>query len=279
MTIAELYGKLSPDANERTEDLLTSDVFGTMRYAGWSNGFLEWLLEAEVPPMLRGSTNPIWKVIPVSNVKMVHVSFWPRLPNGREPDVALLVELSNESSVVVIVEAKYLSGTSDFVPEELTEHYRLTGNQIADQVHGLAAVGVEQVRDWFGLQKHFAIKAKVHLFITAHTRLPTADYVVANSRLSLPCSVHAFWLSWKTLANHLERYTHDRDAGRAALIQDLLRLLERKDLVPYSAFTQQPWAAPAVHPSFWSERWWQQKPAMSHVSPTFWRSITPDRDA
>ena len=47
MTIAELHGKLSPDrpdrCNDRMEDLLLSDVFGTMKYAGWENGFLDWL--------------------------------------------------------------------------------------------------------------------------------------------------------------------------------------------------------------------------------------------
>ena len=46
MTIAELHGKLSPErpqgVNERMEDLLTSDVFGTMKYAGWENGFIDW---------------------------------------------------------------------------------------------------------------------------------------------------------------------------------------------------------------------------------------------
>ncbi len=37
MTIAELHGKLAPGrpaGYEYMEDLLTSDVFGTMRYAG-----------------------------------------------------------------------------------------------------------------------------------------------------------------------------------------------------------------------------------------------------
>ncbi len=50
MTIAELHGKLSStrpaSINDRLEDLLTSDVFGTMKYAGWENGFLNWIQQS-----------------------------------------------------------------------------------------------------------------------------------------------------------------------------------------------------------------------------------------
>jgi len=53
MTIAELHGKLNPErpagAHERMEDLLTSDVFGTMKYVGWQYGFMNWLRSAQSP--------------------------------------------------------------------------------------------------------------------------------------------------------------------------------------------------------------------------------------
>ena len=39
MTIAELHGKISPHRSQvlhdRVEDLLTSDIFGSMKYARW----------------------------------------------------------------------------------------------------------------------------------------------------------------------------------------------------------------------------------------------------
>ncbi len=55
MTIAELHGKLSSSnpngVNDRMEDLLTSDVFGAMKYAGWENGFIDWLLKSIPGPI------------------------------------------------------------------------------------------------------------------------------------------------------------------------------------------------------------------------------------
>jgi hypothetical protein len=47
MTIAELHGKLAEGRTtgyEYMEDLLTSDIFGTMRYARWECGFAGWRL-------------------------------------------------------------------------------------------------------------------------------------------------------------------------------------------------------------------------------------------
>ena len=59
MTIAELHGKLSPNrpngCNDRMEDLLTSDVFSTMKYAGWQCGFLDWL-KSSIDPINNNHT-------------------------------------------------------------------------------------------------------------------------------------------------------------------------------------------------------------------------------
>ena len=53
MTIAEIHGKLrvkNPGGvSERLEDLLTSDVFSTMKYAGYETGFMDWLRSATSP--------------------------------------------------------------------------------------------------------------------------------------------------------------------------------------------------------------------------------------
>lgn len=71
MTIAELHGKLSSSSPEsitdRMEDLLTSDVFGTMKYAGVDCGFLDWLHTAVPMPFVTGLP-PISDQIPADNL-------------------------------------------------------------------------------------------------------------------------------------------------------------------------------------------------------------------
>ena len=52
MSIVEIHGKLSAEAHEGLEDLLTSDVFGTMLYAGWQPAFHAWMSEAQGAPSL-----------------------------------------------------------------------------------------------------------------------------------------------------------------------------------------------------------------------------------
>ena len=89
MTVAEIHGKIS-DSNisERMEDLLTSDVFGCLRYLPPQTGLLPFLLTA------RSVQGREFKLIP--GISKVHSLFWPWLNfKGRsscEPDVLLGLE-------------------------------------------------------------------------------------------------------------------------------------------------------------------------------------------
>jgi hypothetical protein len=81
MSIAELHGKLSPDephgVHEGMEDLLTSDVFGTMLYAGWHPAFHRWLSEAVVAPGANPDTS-FDRFLPSSaEATKAFYSFWP----------------------------------------------------------------------------------------------------------------------------------------------------------------------------------------------------------
>ncbi len=274
MTIAELHGKLSPErphgANDRMEDLLTSDVFGAMRYAGWPCGFLDWLLGAEVPPPLGSAATPIGRLLAAASVTDVHFVFWPHLPNGLEPDVALLVKRQAKDDLVVVVEAKYFSGTSDsLVPGDVDQPER-TGFQIPDQVRGLDSASSEELRAWFPSGQLSPVIGKIHLFITRDVCVPTPAYIEALDHLPVPWPVPAFWLSWTSLVECLRPHLRHPDAGRAALIRDLVSLLTRKDLVPFSGFQRRAWSRLTVSPGFWQETWWALTPLILPTSPTFW---------
>ncbi len=274
MTIAELHGKLSPDRegglHDRLEDLLTSDVFGTMRYVDGGFGFLDWLTSAVSPIVSHGLGHRLGDIMPPTEVAKVAFAFWPMLGNGREPDVALFMEVKESSPLVMLVEAKYLSGPSDFeVPDGEDERGR-TGNQIADQVKGLDETRLEEFARWFDVPSLDGVSARVHLLVTADTRVPDDVYTEAARRLKGSWSTRPFWLSWTWLAKNLEHHANDGTPGERALVRDLLALLERKGLVPFAGFESAQWRTTGGGPSFWTEEWWTGTMFASRATGSFW---------
>ena len=282
MTIAELHGKLAPDrpsgVHERMEDLLTSDVFSAMKYAGWEHGFLDWLLEAEPAPV-EPSAPPIGVYFSQAKITDVQYSFWPKLKNNREPDVALLFCFDSQDLLLVLVEAKYLSGTRDWEGDEEINPFGLTGNQIADQVQGFKDMGREEFLNWFQSSK--AIRQseangkfqKIHLFITMHSVLPVHDYEYSMQHLGASWPIHSYWLSWISLAGSLRVNLDQTSTGLASLITDLYALLQRKGLVPFRGFRMHPWGIYQQNPSFWLESWWASEPVDLYEYSTFWHEI------
>lgn len=277
MTIAELHGKLSPDrplgVSERMEDLLTSDIFGTMKYAGWNNGFIDWFLCAE-PATVMPSPLPITQYFDKRDILSIKFKFWPTLTNNREPDLALLIEFNMGNTLLIVVEAKYLSGTSDFEIGEEIKDADLTGNQLADQVIGLNAMAPKEFLKWFEIVRkndnsHQDLD-KIHLYITAHSEIPKSDYEHSSDKLGNFWPVSPYWLSWCKLADNLSRHiTHD-ESGADELLVDLSQLLKRKGLVPFSGFTITPLDLGNTDPSFWNEAYWNLSVIEAVTYQSFW---------
>ena len=281
MTIAELHGKLAPDkpngVHDRMEDLLTSDVFGTMKYTGWQHGFLDWLLLAEPAP-IEPAPPPISTYLVPERTTQVGYRFWPTLRNKREADVGLLFCFEERDPLLILIEAKYKSGTSDWEGEEQSDPYGLTGNQIADQVRGLSQMTSHELLDLF--QSASAIRElngsssiqKLHLFVTMHTVLPVGDYELSKKKLSGPWPLPAYWLSWTSLAECLRDHLHASDRWVRELIGDLYRLLHRKALVPFTGFNMEPWHSSSSQSSFWREDWWSYPPLVVGEYESFWKT-------
>ena len=279
MTIAELHGKLSPDrttgANERMEDLLTSDVFGTMKYIGWQHGFLDWFLRA-TPAPINPSPPPIENYLLQGEIKCLKYSFWPRLKNNREPDLALLFCFETGNILLILVEAKYLSGTSDWESDEEVNPLGLTGNQIADQVQGIKAMGERDIFKWFEASEaiqNFNIDArinKIHLFLTIHTILPKYDYEYATKHISDSWPIDSYWLSWTSLAECVKGHLDQKNNGAKALLKDMYDLLKRKGLIPFKGFSREPWRPIHENSRFWIETWWALQPLILDKYRSFW---------
>ncbi len=93
MYLAELRGKL-PSALQRSEDILTSNVFSFFKYAD-RRTYLKRLLTR------------IQLDVPQKALEEAEFLFWPRYDDGTEPDLVMLI-----GDFYVLFEAKFLSGFS-----------------------------------------------------------------------------------------------------------------------------------------------------------------------
>jgi hypothetical protein len=265
MTIAEIHGKLSPyrpnGCHDRMEDLLTSDVFGTMKYAGWKLGFMDWLRSATSPYTGTSASSLLPKDDVISRV---HFEFWPTLANGREPDVLLGIELQDGHIIQIMVEAKYLSGASDIYldAENMTPYY--SGDQIADQVDSFP-------ERFPGLEDN-PVSACLHFYVTAHSSCPMDAYENAKPHIDRN-DIPLFWVNWQNLSSYLKRALQEAENDQLrALLSDLLQLLERKELLPFNGFRNQPPYdfASLIGCSIWPRKemtWWSNA-LMSHPKPS-----------
>lgn len=264
MTIAEIHGKLFHYRNphDRMEDLLTSDVFGTMKYAGWQYGFMEWLRSALDP---RFESRTADGVLP-RDAEIDHVDclFWDELPNSLIPDVQLIIRKTDGNVVLVIVEAKYLSGPSNRkVSEDESVPALLTGNQLADQINGFPK-GLD------GEDVH--VTGRIHIYLTAHYSCPLETYREAEKHLNKNHGVKCYWLNWYSLKKHLESAGVSDDDTRRFLLSDLMNLLFKKDLIPFEGFRHWPSLEFQHFPGFWKDnRLFQRQPPDLPRPCSFWR--------
>lgn len=226
MSIAEIRGKISDtgtNLSERMEDLLTSDIFGCMRYLPAKKALMPFLQTAY-------SIHGDLLAVP-SDVIKVHYSFWPWLKlAGRipcEPDVVLGLETKEGSVHLILLEAKYYSGLSseeDDRPEP--------NDQLARELDNLDAVSCAAL----GWSTHSKIASRTLLFVTQDMGIPRhllmqslAEYTRKRKREG-----NIFWASWRFFPSILEQSLEKEDIQEyRAVLADMLTLLLRKELIMF----------------------------------------------
>ena len=116
MLAALIKGKLSRE-QENMEDILTSNVFGLIKYLPPSEALIPFLKQAEDPEGCRPFED-------LSSGVVVEFEFWPMIEEAGckrcEPDLILRIRDDNGLRLV-FVEAKYLSGKSSEEDFSFTE--------------------------------------------------------------------------------------------------------------------------------------------------------------
>ena len=212
MLQALLKGKLSRE-QENMEDILTSNVFGLLKYVPPGEGLLNYLAFAEE----KGGNHPLEFLNSLNDGSKLSIEyeFWPRWEEsnciGCEPDVAIKLEISDKQDLLVLIEAKYWSGKSPGAVE--------TADKPNDQL----------AKEWDNLSVRVGRlnKKPVLIYLTKHYAYPHQDIeeAINEYKNKRPGGTEPgiYWLSWR----HLRKVCENTDNP---ILNDLSFLLERLNL-------------------------------------------------
>ena len=220
--IAEIHNKISASGsnlNDRREDLLTGDVFGSLRYLPFEVGYLPVLSRVTFRSAVDQQR---WnETISLYNCENADINFWEHLGQG-EIDVVM----SGPQRSIVGFEVKYLSWLSsddDVSNEDTTEsleNYETSINQLATYARSLA----ERSNNCFLIL--VAPRDKGSYIVDDVTRRRIVNESVPLGLL-LWESVYEVCLVGKDIStNHCERH----------LFQDLVALLEKRNLQTFTGW-------------------------------------------
>ena len=247
MTIAELHGKLSGDASnasDRLEDLLTSDVFGSIQYAEAWPELEAWLLRA-----MNADGDRLADVFHGFKIARATMRFWPgggRL--RREPDLAIAITSEDGTDYGFCIEAKYLSGKSNrkseskSADEPTAELAAPSGDQLAEEWQQMQGALPKS----YGWPCDLDEQKRALIFVTAHAACPRRELVESVGKLRPEeqgaALQRCFWLGWCDLHCVLRHDESDSlpddgwPAGKTLLLRDLYRLLDRKGLKSFRGY-------------------------------------------
>src|SRR5260221_1764908 len=154
MIFAEIHGKLGADcsrAHDRAEDLLTSTVFGLLRYVPAEPGLLSLLRRARPIRLSEAGGSLVresdW--IDVQGISTFDVEFWPSFGRFGQPDLLLrLRDKSGSVQQMCLVELKL------HAPKSGSAFTDGDSDAIADDTPEEAPDPDQLVKSWQGLRRH-----------------------------------------------------------------------------------------------------------------------------
>jgi hypothetical protein len=211
MLQALLQNKLTRN-EEDMEDLLTSNIFGLLKYVPAETALIPWLQMAVNPTLPEQSCTWLNDVGSVSEW-----SFWPRMCETDcmpcEPDVLLKFTHLDGQQTWLLIEAKYHSGKSSTASEDGLPPY----DQLAKEYDNLA-----RAAEVAGVSR-FAV-----IYLTTEMGFPALEIAESlneyqRKRGFVP---GIYWLSWRMLSDVIV------DASNPILL-DLRQFLAHLDLLMF----------------------------------------------
>ena len=267
MIFAELHGKLGSGyqrAHDRAEDVLTSNVFGLLRYLPLDAGLLPLLSKVRV---VRGEGAGLTELDAgwLSGITRYELQLWVRHADYGEPDIILrLYDDRNTLRHLLIIEAKLYSPKGGAGAAAANAEDAEVGD---DEV---APIDRDQlVRYWQLLTRELVPRAAPEaptallVYLTAHSAPPRTDL-----EESIRPGMRLGWLSWRDV------WDVARAARQHLPAQDLARLLDHKGFASFTGFH----GGRLVHlrglgsGRFWRSDWFQAPSAPLPVHGSFWRN-------
>jgi len=229
------------------EDVLTSNVLSIFRY----------LNNMRVPTeFLRQSRNINGSTLNIGEIKRSVVYFWPYFcfehTSKREADALLVVEEQPGNKTAIVVEAKYLSGLSNYYQNieeyegdkninrnKMIEQPVLLGHQLADEYCGVTQ-GMWQEKITKELEQ---VHKRILLYITSDYETPLIDFREAISEIgsrkyqNSTFETELYWIGWRNLhtilKNEFSRNYPEYSNGDKNFLEDLRKVLEQRKLIEF----------------------------------------------
>ncbi len=271
MIFAEVHGKLGRNcsrAHERLEDLLTSTVFGLLRYLPPEDGLLPLLRRARFVTIEGGAVSVVESRDWLGDRPLLPRApeFWPRWGRYGEPDLLLVLQDEHDVAArAILIEAKLYSPKSGSAGEDDSS---VANPEVPDPD--------QLVRYWQGLSTRYAGVERTIIYLTSHGVPPAAELVESLRREP---SMRLAWLSWRDIWR-----IADQAAKNSLAAQDLATLLRHKGLYSFSGFSDLNALMPVrASARYWLGRHWFAQLGLSMSLPsgvfrgnTWFRSSVPD---
>ena len=217
--IAERKGKISntgSNLNDRLEDNLTGNVFGTLRYISFEKGLKKILIESISPK--NSKAIDIIKNINVEGWDS-NISFWPY---DKEGELDVLLEFD---SCIIGIEVKYLSGISS--DDGITNEIILSKNEEKESIQQLA-------RESRIISKKAVNREKILIFI-ADQQCCIDVYKDVCKRNIIKDDVNLVYISWQKILDTLQHLKMENEYEKL-MVSDLISLLTKKGFEQFKDF-------------------------------------------
>lgn len=216
MMIAELHNKISSsysNLTEKSEDELTGNFFGCLRYIPFNKGLKKILLDCIRPKELLQYIEPL-----EINEWSDKIEFWKRVKmQDRYTELDVFLDLDD---LLIGIEVKYLSGlsTEDDVDNSEVEE-QISYNQLSREARALNHIN----------------KDKDKLLILLADELSCAEIYNNVKRRNIISGVKFGYMSWQEILILL-RKTPNLNPYEQVIINDIILLLEKKGFKRFENF-------------------------------------------
>ena len=219
--IAEIQGKISStgsNLNERLEDNLTGNFFGTLRYMSFENGLKKILLQGVTP-----KNDNVIEIIKNINVEewSDNISFWPY---DKEGEIDVILDFDN---CIIGIEVKYLSGISsddDISNDENSFEDKIKEDKSIQQL----------ARESRIISKKGPNKEKILIFI-ADQQTCIDVYKDVTKRNIIEKDVNLVYISWQNILEIMKNLQCTNKYEKI-IIDDLISLLTKKGFDQFKEF-------------------------------------------